>query len=227
MAPAKSAPLAQRYGWVAGVAGFLAYETALHHAAHQPGAEVGALMLGLAPFLLIAVAAAWRCAWRLPAMAAVLAAAAGVWAWRIPLAAHFGWTYFLQHFGVNIALAAMFGQSVLRGRTPLCTRFAAAVHGEPLTGSMQRYTRRVTQAWTLFFGITAAASAVLFAAAPMPAWSTFANLGTPALVALMFVVEAGCRRALLPGARHTGVLHAIRGYQAVMGKRAARAALPR
>ncbi len=48
---------------------------------------------------------------------------------------------------------------------------------------MRHYTRRVTQAWTLFFTATAMVSVALFAIAPMPAWSTFANLGTPALVA--------------------------------------------
>ena len=213
-------PLLQRVGWIAAPVGFLAYESALHHAAHTPGGEVGALMLGLAPFVLIALAAAWRSAARLPWLLLLAACGAALWVGRIPLAAHFGWTYFLQHFGANAALAAMFGRTLRQG-TPLCTEFAAAVHG-PLTPEMRHYTRRVTQAWTLFFALTATASLVLFALAPMPAWSTFANLGTPVLIAAMFVAEAACRRAVLPAAKG-GVLDAVRGYRAVMTERASRA----
>ncbi len=40
----------------------------------------------------------------------------------------------------------------------------------------------------------------------------------------MFIAEAACRRAMLPAARHTGVLDAVRGYRAVMSERAGRAA---
>ncbi len=112
-----AAPLLQR---VAGSPrlGFLAYESALHHAAHTPGSGVPALMLGLAPFLLIALAAAWRSARRLPWLLLVTACGAALWAGRVPLAAHFGWTYFLQHFGANAALAAMFGRTLRVARRP-------------------------------------------------------------------------------------------------------------
>lgn len=219
-------PLLQRAGWVAVPLGFLAYESALHHAAHTPGGEVAALILGLAPFLLIALAAAWRATSRLPWLLLLVACCVALWVARIPLAAHFGWTYFLQHFGANAALAAMFGRTLRPGATPLCSEFATAIHG-PLTPDMQRYTRRVTQAWTLFFGATALASLVLFAFAPMPTWSTFANLGTPILIALMFVAEAACRRAVLPEAKDTGVLDAVRGYRTVMTERASRAGASR
>jgi len=224
--PGAAQPLAQRYGWVAAVAGFVTYEAALHHAAHQPGAEITALLLGAAPFLLLAITAARHPAWRVPALLAVALAAAALWTWRAPLALHFGWTYFLQHFGMNAALAAMFGRTLRRGHTPLCSQFAAAVRG-PLSPELQRYTRRVTQAWTLFFALTAAVSAVLFAAAPMTTWSNFANLGTPVLVALMFVAESACRRLAMPGMAHAGVLEAVRGYRAVMEKRAEQAGLLR
>ncbi len=114
-----AAPLLQRAGWVAAPMGFLAYESALHHAAHTPGSEVPALMLGLAPFLLIALAAAWRSARRLPWLLVVTACGAALWAGRVPLAAHFGWTYFLQHFGANAALAAMFGRTLRVARRPV------------------------------------------------------------------------------------------------------------
>lgn len=123
-------PAGRRHGWIAAVAAFVAYESALHHAAHQPGAEVAALWLGAAPFLLIGFLACLRTWGRLPAMAALLAACAALWIWRMPLAAHFGWTYFLQHAGINAALGVMFALSLRPGRTPLCTQIATAIHGQ-------------------------------------------------------------------------------------------------
>jgi uncharacterized membrane protein len=213
--------MARRHGWIAAVAGFVAYEVALHAAAQHPDTQVAALCLGAAPFLLIALAAACRHLGRLgwPALAALATACVGLWAARDALSHYFGWTYFLQHAGANAGLALMFGTTLRRGQTPLCAQFAAAMRG-PLPPHAARYTRRVTQAWTLFFAGTAFVSAVLFAVAPMAVWSDFANLATPLLVALMFIAEATCRRAALPELAGGGVMEAIRGYQAVMADRA-------
>lgn len=217
-------PLIRRQGWMFAVAGFVAYEAALRYAAHRPGGEVGALMLGAAPFVLALFAALMSRGWRMPALVAVLLACAGLWIWRAPLALHYGWTYFLQHFGANAALGVMFGRTLAPGRTPLCTQFAAAVRGGVLPDEAVRYTLRVTQAWTLFFVVVAGVSAILFAAAPMPVWSNFANGATPVLIGLMFVAEAACRRVALPHLGSGGVMgsmqEAVRGYQAVMTERA-------
>ncbi|WP_454753298.1 acyl carrier protein [Cupriavidus necator] len=211
----------QRHGWIAAVLGFVVYESALHRAAHQPGAEVAALFLGAAPFLAIGFVALRRAGWRAPAWLALLAACAALWIWRAPLAEHFGWTYFLQHAGVNAALGVMFGQSLRAGSTPLCMQIATALHG-PLSPSHAQYTLRVTQAWTLFFAAMVGVSALLFVLAPVATWSSFANLGTPLLIATMFAGEAACRRIAFPGMRHTGLLDAVHGYRAVIAARAGR-----
>ncbi|MDQ0140659.1 acyl carrier protein [Cupriavidus necator] len=221
-----AAPSWRRHAWVGAVAAFVVYESALHRAAHQPGAEVPALLLGAAPFLLVGFLVCRRVAGRLPALLALLAACAALWLWRTPLAGHFGWTYYLQHAGANAALGAIFGRSLCRGQTPLCTQIATAIHGR-LSAAHVRYTVRVTQAWTLFFAAMAGVSTLLFVLAPVAAWSSFANLATPLLVALMFVGEAVCRRIALPGVRHGGLLDAVHGYRAVMTARAGRPGLPR
>ncbi|WP_354683670.1 acyl carrier protein [Cupriavidus necator] len=221
---AAASPL-RRHGWLAAVAGFVAYEAALHQAAHQPGAEVAALLLGMAPFLAIGFIAMWRAGWRAPALLALLAACGALWIFREPLAGHFGWTYFLQHAGVNAALGMMFGLTLRAGGTPLCTQIATALHG-PLSPAHARYTRRVTQAWTLFFAAMAGVSTLLFALAPVATWSSFANLCTPLLIAAMFAGEALCRRIAFPGMQ-TSLLDAVHGYRALMAARAGRPGLPR
>lgn len=210
-------------GWLVGVAGFVIYECALHYAAHRPGAEVVALLLGILPFLALGFLAVLRTAGRKPALFALVAACVALWLWRVPLSHHFGWTYLLQHAGVNVALGVMFGLTLRDGHTPLCAQIATALHGE-LTPAHARYARRVTQAWTLFFAAVAGASTLLFVLAPVAAWSNFANLATPLLIAAMFAAEAACRRIAFPGMRHGGLLDAVHGYRAVMAARAARAA---
>lgn len=225
-APDAAAPSWRRHAWIGAVAGFVAYESALHRAAHQPGAEVAALWLGAAPFLLIGFLGCRRLAGRIPALLALLAACAALWLWRAPLAGHFGWTYYLQHAGANAALGAMFALSLRRGHTPLCTQIATAIHGT-LSAAHARYTVRVTQAWTLFFAAMVGASTLLFVLAPVAAWSSFANLATPLLIALMFAGEAVYRRIAFPDMRHGGLLDAVHGYRALMAARAAHAGLPR
>ncbi|NSX15231.1 acyl carrier protein [Cupriavidus taiwanensis] len=225
-APDAAAPSWRRHAWIGAVAGFVAYESALHRAAHQPGAEVAALWLGAAPFLLIGFLGCRRLAGRIPALLALLAACAALWLWRAPLAGHFGWTYYLQHAGANAALGAMFALSLRRGHTPLCTQIATAIHGT-LSAAHARYTVRVTQAWTLFFAAMVGVSTLLFVLAPVAAWSSFANLATPLLIALMFAGEAVYRRIAFPDMRHGGLLDAVHGYRALMAARAAHAGLPR
>ncbi len=218
-----ASPSGRPYAGVAIAALFVSYEYTLHRVAQQPGAEVAGLLLGAAPFILMGLGIGWRSTWRLPLLMLLALACAGLWTLRVPLSQHFGWTYYLQHMGANTALGWMFGRSLRRGHTPLCTQFATIVRGT-LPPAVQRYTRTVTVAWTLFFALMATLSTVLFALAPIGTWSTFANLCSPVLVASMFAAEAGCRRLALPGLEHAGVMEAIRGYQAAM---AARAGLPR
>ncbi|SAK47823.1 membrane protein [Caballeronia pedi] len=196
----------------AGVVGVIvAYQLAAHHAASTPDAHGLGLALVLAPLLLIALNGAARAsarAWLLPLWALACAA---LWFGRAPLTAHFGWGLWLEHASFNLALAWMFGRTLVHGREPLCTQFATMVHGK-LEARVVRYTRRVTLAWTLFFVATALVSSVLFACASIVAWSTFANYLALPLVGLMFVAEYACRRIALPDMEPSSIMDAIRAY---------------
>jgi uncharacterized membrane protein len=88
---------------------------------------------------------------------------------------------------------------------------ADKVHG-PLTPAEERYTRRVTAAWTVFFASIAAATVGFYCAAPLRIWSLFANFCVPPLSCLMFVAEYAVRRRALPNVQRRGILAAIRVY---------------
>ncbi|HEY1609888.1 MAG TPA: hypothetical protein VGG24_11530 [Paraburkholderia sp.] len=206
------------------IAALAVYEIGAHHAVATPG-EHGlglALVLVLAPVFALALSAAARSkrrGWLLP-LWALACVAIGVE--RGPLARHFGWGLYLEHVGFNLAMALLFGGTLLHGREPLCTRFARMIDGT-LTPRVARYTRGITVAWTLFFIAIAAVSTVLFATASIVEWSTFANYLALPLVGVMFVAEHAWRRFALPDVDRPGMLAAVRAYRQSMSPRADRA----
>ena len=147
----------------------------------------------------------------LSAMLAVAAALVALWmAWPI-LERHFPSVFFVEHAGVNLALAIVFGRTLAGNREPLCTRFARLVH-ETLPPDVERYTRQVTIAWTMFFGFMFAVSCALYLPGLLTAWSLFAIILSPILIAAMFVAEYLVRRLVLPKWERTGVLSGIRAF---------------
>ena len=67
-------------------------------------------------------------------------------------------------------------------------------------------------AWTIFFVAMCVVSTALFVFAPIAAWSLFANLLTPALVAAMFGVEYLIRLRVLPRLEHRGLIESVRVF---------------
>lgn len=153
----------------------------------------------------------------------VAAVAAILWMrWDI-LEAHFPDVFYVEHVGINLALALLFGRTLVGGREPLVGTFARVAHGYT-TPALQRYTRRVTIAWTLFFLGMALASTVLYAMKWMAAWSLLVNAGSPTLIALMFLVEYAIRHRVLPDLERMGIFGGIRAFSRHF---AARAEAPR
>jgi uncharacterized membrane protein len=194
-------------------AAVIAYAVLAHLSNSRPGTgELGAL-LAIGPLWLAAVFLAWRARHRALALAGcALALLAIALSWR-QLESHFAWVYLVQQAGSYVALAVLFGRTLAAGREPLCSRFAALVHG-PLAPEVARYTRRVTQAWTLFFVGIVVALVVTFLALPLREWSAFANFATLPLVGVMFIVEYAVRRRALPNMAHRGLgatLRAVAG----------------
>jgi uncharacterized membrane protein len=127
------------------------------------------------------------------------------------LANHFAWLYLLQQVAAYAALGIMFGRTLRAGRVPLCTQWATLVHGT-LPAAAVPYTRAVTAAWAIFFALLAAALIVVFALAPLPAWSAFANFGTFPLIVAMFIGEYLVRIRALPDMPPAHIIAGVRAY---------------
>jgi len=85
------------------------------------------------------------------------------------------------------------------------------VHGG-LTPAMEHYTRKVTVAWTVYFVAMAALSLGLYLGTTFAVWATFANVGTPVALALMFGGEHLLRYRLHPEFERATMQDAIRAY---------------
>ena len=204
----------------------IAYAVLAHLSNSTPGAEALGAVLSAGPVWVAAVILAFRSHHRLPALGAcALVAALTFYFWR-NLEAHFAWLYLVQQAGTYAVLAVSFGRTLARGRTPLCSRLAALVHG-PLAPAVADYTRSVTIAWTWFFSIIALVLVVLFVTAPLAIWSAFANFGTVPLIGLMFAAEYGIRRRVLPHMQHHGILATFRAISAGTLREPVAAAAPR
>lgn len=175
------------------------------HAEGSPWAVI--LLLG--PLVATLALVAWRS--RRPG--AIVAAAIGL-AGLAALAAlggpRVGALYVLQHAGVHAVLGATFAAS-LRGSRSLIGRVAERVH--PLTPDMVRYTRRVTQAWVVYFFGMASLSLLVWRFGSWPAWSALASFGTPAVVVTLLLGEYGLRYRLHPEFERVSLRDSLRAWQ--------------
>jgi uncharacterized membrane protein len=178
-----------------------------------------AVALAVVPLVAAGIALSWHAgplAVRLVAGAAAIALLA--WSWPV-LRGNVTLIYFVQHAGINLSLAAVFGRTLFGPHEPLITRFARMARVEALSPVTLAYCRKVTLAWTIFFLAMAALSTLLFAFAPADAWSLFANLLTMPLVLAMFIAEQLTRNRL-PKEDRTGFADTLRAYRAMRRQKA-------
>ena len=126
---------------------------------------------------------------------------------RLGLAAVSG----IPHALAYLFLLWWFGRSLARGTVPIVTRFARRVHGV-LPPDMERFTRNVTIAWCIFFAAQLVVSALLFAFAPLDAWSVFVNLLNLPLLALMFAGQFICRNVRHPEFPRAPIWQALEAF---------------
>jgi len=176
---------------------------------------VGAL-LSLVPVTALALWAVRRSRHRAAAFVAILAFGALLWMGWGTLRRHFPDLFFVEHAGANLALAFVFGQTLFGGREALCTRFARLLHGT-LPVEVERYSRRVTVAWTIFFATLFALSCTLYFGGFLAAWSVLANILSPILTVAMFMVEYAIRHRVLPQWERVGLLGGIRAFSRHFG----------
>jgi uncharacterized membrane protein len=109
----------------------------------------------------------------------------------------------------NLLLLWVFAQSLRPGEVALITRIAASMEGE-LSPVLEDYTRAVTKAWCLIFGLMATIAALLAVLAPAVIWSAFANGINYALIGVFFVAEYVVRKWALPAQHHPGLIRFLR-----------------
>jgi uncharacterized membrane protein len=108
-------------------------------------------------------------------------------------------------------LLLVFGRTLAPGREAFVTRLARRVHGT-LPDEITAYTRQVTWAWCLFFATMGLASLLLFAFAPLEAWSLFVNVLALPLIASMFIFEYVYRVLRYRRFSHVSLLTAVRAF---------------
>lgn len=121
--------------------------------------------------------------------------------------------FFVPPLVVPLGLAVLFGLTLLPGATPLVTQVSRVMKGE-LDAKALRYTRGVTQAWTLFFLALALESVLLAYFAAPATWSLFANGLNYLFLAAFFVIEYLIRRRLFREVTHPPFLTFLHGLLA-------------
>jgi uncharacterized membrane protein len=138
-------------------------------------------------------------------------------------------------------LACVFGQTLLRGRTPLISQLILVLHPheEPEHG-VWSYARRLTLAWTVLFVALAAFNFALAALAdpdglllaggirppvsvPQSWWSLFTNLIDYLIVASFFVIEYAYRRRRFPQQPYRNMFEFLRRMLAALPRLIGRA----
>jgi len=206
----------------AGVAGLAYVGASQWLMTRTPPSPWGAVAL-LTPMLAIIAFGTWRSGQR----AISLLAAAALAALALKTAVGGGLApehlYLSEHVAIHLFLAFTFGITLRRGSRALITRLADRVHNG-LTPAMERYSRNVTIAWTVYFCAMAVLSIAVHALAPFPAWALFANLLTPLALLAMFAGEYLLRYRLHPEFERASLHDMIRAYS--QARRAAPGAPP-
>jgi len=93
---------------------------------------------------------------------------------------------------INAGLCAVFGASLVRGMPAIerLARLGEAAAGRPdLPPSGVRYTRRVTQVWTVFFALNGATAAALALWAPARWWTLYNGCISYILIGVLIAGE--------------------------------------
>lgn len=104
---------------------------------------------------------------------------------------------YLPPIFISGGLLWLFASTLRDGHEPIISRFARLVFQEEDPEQL-RYTRRVTQIWSLFFLTMLLETVLLSVFAPLELWSLFANLLNYLFIALLFVLEFAYRRWRFP-----------------------------
>lgn len=179
---------------------FVAYPAVAHFG--RPLSAL-ALLAALAGYIAASVWIHHPSRWFLPPIGAIAVA------WTSPPVE---WMLFVPPIVINLALAWLFGRTLVRGRVPLIARFAIMEQGT-LSAELVTYTRTLTWLWTLLFVAAAGASLALALSGHRDAWSLFTNFLNYVLVAALFLGEFAYRRLRFRNYRHHSPLQLLRNVR--------------
>ena len=157
MKPGSGATLLRRVRWAFVAAACVAYPVLAHLAASDPVPTLANAAVALVAPLGLALIMAWRSPHRSSMLLLWTIGCATLYGLSGWLVQHYNWIFLLQDTGMQLLLALAFGRTLRADRVPLVSRFAASLHGR-LSPALQRYTRQVTWAWTLYFSTMATLS---------------------------------------------------------------------
>jgi uncharacterized membrane protein len=198
--------------WIAlGIALSAAFAIAAHAALIEGTPPAVGAAVSVVPVMLLTWVLARRSRSSALLVAALVAAALATWLSWAALEQHFPDLLFVEHAATNLLLAVVFGRTLSQGRESLVTTFARLVHGA-LPPEVERYTRRVTLAWTLFFAAMFTVSCALYLSGQRALWSMFANFATPIGVGAMFALEYAIRHRVLPHWERVGIMGGVRAF---------------
>jgi uncharacterized membrane protein len=109
-------------------------------------------------------------------------------------------------------MLGLFGRTMLPGREALITRIARHARGGTMPPAMERYTRKLTAAWCVFFAAQLAGSALLLAYGSLESWSLFINVLSFPLVGLMFAADYLYRAIRYRHLPQSSIATAIQAY---------------
>ena len=191
---------------------WVAFAILAHFAITQAVPAYLGAILSLVPLALLLTWAARRSGHALAAGLLLGGAALLLWLNWDQLQRHFPSVFYLEHAGMNLALAMLFGRTLRAGHEPLVSSFARVLQGKPLPPEVVRYTRRVTIAWTVFFLSLFTLSSTLYLGGFRDAWSFLVNIASPLLIGTMFAGAYAIRMRALPHWHRTGLLSGIRAF---------------
>ena len=140
---------------------------------------------------------------------------------------------YLPPIVIPAAMAWLFGQTLIAGRTPLIEQFVRAMEsGREPEADVLSYARQLTSVWTaLLFslalinlllatfaapqGLLLSSGIVPLVTVPQEAWSLFANLIAYLIIAVFFVMEYAFRRRRFPQQPYRNFVDFIRRTIAV------------
>ncbi len=128
----------------------------------------------------------------------------------IGITGHPQWVIYPLPFILLFVVAVIFGNSLRAGKVPYITYMAQLIRQHTLDPKSQKYTRKVTIAWTVMLLALLIEMLSLALFAPLAIWSYAVNFLNYILIATFFIIEYIIRRIHLRHIPHANFIKFIK-----------------